>query len=62
MSLRSDTEVTEREAALIAALNKINTAIFSKGAPLGSDTYFEIRRIACDSIRAAGGEIDPVST
>jgi hypothetical protein len=50
--------MTRLEKKLVAALNKINATIFAKGAPFGSPEYFEIRAIAVDAIKAAGGKVE----
>jgi hypothetical protein len=42
---------------LVAALRKINDTIYSVGAPLGSDRYFDIRGAACNALRDAGENI-----
>jgi hypothetical protein len=49
--------MTTAEKKLIDALNEINLIIFAQGAPLGSDEYFKIRKIAVDAIIGAGGKV-----
>jgi hypothetical protein len=44
--------VAERDSAL-EALRAINSFIYAKGAPLGSDTYFNIRELCVVEIKRA---------
>lgn len=51
---------TQRDR-LAAALNKINKDIYSLGALLGSDCYFDIRKTSIDTLRDCGLPIEDVS-
>lgn len=51
----------DREQTLAAALNNINQLIFAEGAPLGSERYFEVRRLCVDTLKDCGYSIENVA-
>lgn len=64
---RDDAASEDRDAAYIAhaanaypklveALRTVNRIIYAKGAPLGFNDYFEIRKAAVDTLRELGEE------
>lgn len=59
MSDSSDALAFQNQAErLAAALQQINATIYAKGAPLGSETYFAVRRLCVDTLKAEGYPVE----
>jgi hypothetical protein len=47
----------EQRDELSVALNDINSTIYAKGAPLGSDEYFKVRKIVVEGLAKRGKQL-----